>query len=84
MRPVQHPKLYLLRLAAYIERHSSGLGASDRCLASKHHAVIGPGTPLSPLLSSVRFLWTCAPSSCLSLQVGVGVGEGLRIIIVIN
>jgi hypothetical protein len=84
VRPVQHPKLYLLRLAAYIERYSSGLGASDRCLASKHHAVIGPGTPLSPLLSSVRFLWTCSPSSCLSLRVGVGVEEGLRNNIVIN
>ena len=84
MRPVQHPKLYLLRLAAYIERYSSGLGASDRCLASKHHAVIGPGTPLSPLLSSVRFLWTCSPPLACLFGFGLGLEKGLEIIIVIN
>ena len=84
MRPVQHPKLYLLRLAAYIERYSSGLGASDRCLASKHHAVIGPGTPLR--LFSLLFA-SCGlippPLACL-FRLGLGLEKGLEIIIVIN
>ena len=84
MRPVQHPKLYLLRLAAYIERHSSGLGASDRCLASSIMPSSGRGRLFH--LFSLLFA-SCGlvppPLACL-FGLGLGLEKGLEIIIVIN